>query len=79
MTDARLAGLLGKRMSIYGSSGGPDRNTIDHQAAELMICASWEGVLPREPPIFVGASTVRMARYIYSIADPDQAELTFSL
>jgi hypothetical protein len=63
-------------MSIYGSSGGPDRLTIERQAAGLVIWASWEGASTGEPPIFESASTVRMARQVYSIPDPDQPQLS---
>jgi hypothetical protein len=76
LTDTQLADLLGKRMSIYGSSDGPDRLTLSIRRAGLTIWASWEGVSAGEPPIFEGASTVRMARHVYSIPDPDQLQLT---
>lgn len=74
-TDARLEELLKNALGIFGGSGGPGRLSICHQGCGLKIWAGRTTVNHvREKPIFQGKATVKMAREVYSIADPSDAQ-----
>lgn len=78
MTDEELWAALELEIGIYGGCGGPGKMSLEFQGAGLKIWASWSDVAPRMngDPIFQGAATVRMAREIYGIGDPDDDQMS---
>ena len=51
--------------------------SLAFQAAGLKIWADWNTVVPDRDrkPIFQGAATIRMAREVYGIIDPTDAQM----
>ena len=76
MTDAALTSALEQVLGIFGSSCGPGRMDVAHQAADLKIWGGWHFVNHHiEKPLFQGAKTLAMARHIYGIADPNDEQM----
>ncbi|GHA20390.1 hypothetical protein GCM10007989_14300 [Devosia pacifica] len=76
MTDAELAEALSFELGIFGGSGGPDRLSLTYQGAGLKIWISWKTHNHvTMMPTFVGRTTVAMARLVYGIEDPADAQL----
>lgn len=77
LTDEDLMEALKYELGIAGgSSGYRDCPCIHYQGAGLKIWACWEGFMPQQTePIFKGNATIRMARDVYSIKHPDDAQL----
>lgn len=76
MTDAELAEALAFELGIFGGSCGPDVLWLTFQGAGLKIWMSWDiqnHVATR--PTFEGRSTIAMARLVYGIEDPSNAQL----
>lgn len=72
MTDDELTAALKDYLGIFGGSGARDTLGIAYRGAGLKIWASWDIInTVQDMPIFAGAETVKMARRIYGIADPD--------
>lgn len=77
MTDIQLETALKNYLGIFGGSCGPGSLDITYQGAGLKIWASREihnHVTAR--PIFQDAATVKMARYVYNIAEPGDNQLS---
>ena len=51
--------------------------TTAHQGAGLKNGASWNGWIDtgKEKPIFAGAATIRMAREVYGIENPEDGQM----
>lgn len=77
LSDVELIDALKYELGIAGgSSGYRDCPCIHYQGAGLKIWASWESFTPQRcEPIFKGNATIRMARDVYSIKHPDDAQL----
>lgn len=77
LTDQDLMEALKYELGIAGgSSGHRDCPCIHYQGAGLKIWASWESFTPQRcEPIFKGNATMRMARDVYSIKHPNDAQL----
>lgn len=76
MSDAELTSALKDCLGIFGGSGGPDCIDVSFQGSSLKIWASHEihnHVTAK--PIVEGTATVKMARAVYSIADPTDAQM----
>ncbi len=74
VTDERLAELLAKALG-FGGSGGPGRLNLTFQGAGLKIWASWGSHSHvTDKPVFQGKATVKMAREVYGIADPNDGQ-----
>jgi len=76
MSDAELAAALKQSLGIFGGSCGPGELAISFQGAGLKIWASHEihnHVTTK--PVFQGIATVHMAREIYRIPDPTDAQM----
>lgn len=77
LTDEQLAEALRFEIGIFGGASGPDRMATAHQGAGLKIWASWNGWIDtgKEKPIFAGDATVRMAREVFGINDPEDGQM----
>jgi|TARA_R110002073_G_scaffold184800_10_gene343343 hypothetical protein len=77
LTDEELKAALEFELGIYGGSGGPGEMSLAFQATGLKIWADWNTVVPDRDrkPIFQGAATIRMAREVYGIIDPTDAQM----
>lgn len=76
VTDERLKALLENALGIFGGSCGPGRLHVTHQGAGLKIWASRTVHNHCQmKPVFAGQETVRMAREVYRIPDPFEAQL----
>lgn len=76
MTDAELAEALAFELGIFGGSCGPGALWLAFQGAGLKIWMSWDiqnHVTTR--PTFAGSGTIAMARLVYGIKDPSNAQL----
>lgn len=72
MSDPELEAALKQVLGI----GGPDRLSITYRGAGLKIWGSWHVQNHvTEPALFEGATTIRMARVIYRIADPTDEQM----
>jgi len=77
MTNEALSLALKQVLGIFGGSCGPGRLDVMHQASGLRIWAGWHIVNHcTEPPLFQGRQTLAMARYVYGISDPDDAQMS---
>ena len=77
MSDSELNAALEKVLGIFGGSSGPKRLDVAHQAAGLKIWGGWHIANHHtETPLFQGSQTLAMARYIYRISDPDDAQIS---
>jgi len=79
MSDHELQIALKAYLGIAGGSGARDTLCVAYQGAGLKIWAGWRSpnaVL--DEPIFTGDSTIKMARKVYDIADPDNDQLALS-
>jgi hypothetical protein len=78
MTDKELTTALEQVLGIFGGSCGPGRMDVAHQAAGLKIWGGWHIVNHHtEKPLFQGARTLAMARHVYGVSDPDDAQMSF--
>ena len=77
LTDEQLIEALRFEIGIFGGASGPERMTTAHQGAGLKIWASWNGWIntSTEKPIFAGAATIRMAREVYGIENPQDGQM----
>lgn len=77
MTDEELAEALKTEIGIYGGSCGPNKMAVCFQGSGLKIWASWRGYPNTfdDKPIFSGAVTVRMAREVYGIENPEDGQM----
>ncbi len=76
MSDADLETALKSVLGIFGGSGGPDQPSITYSGTGLRIWGSWNQVNSvRDKPLFADRQTVLMARRVYAIADPDDAQM----
>ena len=77
LTDEELKAALEFELGIYGGSGGPGEMSLAFRGAGLKIWADWNTVVPDRDrkPIFQGAATIRMAREVYGIIDPTDAQM----
>lgn len=76
MSDADLETALKSVLGILGGSGGPDQPSTAFSGNGLRIWGSWKTVNSvRDKPLFAGSQTIAMARQIYAIADPDDAQM----
>ena len=77
MTDDELAAALGETLGIFGGSGGPGRPSVAFTGAGLRIWGGWHVVNHgTEKPLFAGKATIAMAREVYAIPDPANAQLS---
>jgi hypothetical protein len=72
LTDEELREELQREMGFFGSSG--ERVGITCQAAGLKIWADHCAGSRSRPPILEGQATLRLAREVYGIADPDDKQ-----
>ena len=76
MTDKELEDALVSSLGIFGGSSSPDRVSVCYKGSGLKI---WGGrhcinhVL--ESPLFEGNITLKMARDVYEIANPDEDQM----
>lgn len=76
MSDADLEAALRSVLGIFGGSGGPDQPSIAYSGTGLRIWGSWHQVNSvLDKPLFAGKQTIAMARQVYAIADPDDAQM----
>ncbi|MGJ8530041.1 hypothetical protein [Maritalea sp.] len=76
MTEDEFIAALGQILGIFGGSCGPDRLDVLHQAAGLKIWGGWHIVNHvTEKPVNQGIATLAMARLIYGISNPDDAQM----
>lgn len=77
LTDEQLIEALRFEIGIFGGGSGPDRMATAHQGACLKIWASWTGWIDTstEKPIFAGTATIRMAREVYGIENPEDGQM----
>ncbi len=76
MSDVELTTALEQVLGIFGGSCGPGRMDVAHQASGLKIWGGWHIVNHHdEAPLFQGRATLAMARYIYGISDPGDAQI----
>ncbi|MEL7197919.1 MAG: hypothetical protein AAGL10_06355 [Pseudomonadota bacterium] len=76
MSDEALEAALHQSLDIFGGSGGPGELHVTFQGSGLKIWASREvhnHVTTK--PFCQGASTVKMAREVYTIVDPTSAQM----
>lgn len=80
MSDEELKAALEYEIGIFDGSGGPGDMSLTYQAAGLKIWADWNVVAPHvdRKPIFQGTATIRMAREVYGIKDPTNAQMALS-
>ena len=77
MGDDDLIDAMQHVLGTFGGSCGPKRLCVIHQASGLKIWGGWHIVNHvREVPLFKGRQTLEMARYLYSIANPDDQQYT---
>lgn len=75
MSDEELASALENILGIMGGSGGPDRLSVMFAGAGLRIWGGWHSINQvTERPLFAGSRTIAMAREVYGISDPDDAQ-----
>ena len=76
MSDVDLETALKSVLGIFGGSGGPDQPSIAYSGSGLRIWGSWNQVNSvLDKPLFAGKQTIAMARQVYAIADPDDAQM----
>ena len=78
LSDTELAKAIRYELGIAGGSGGAGRLSIHYEGAGLKIWASWQGFnYCTERPIYQGDATIKAARELFGIIDPnsDQLEL----
>lgn len=76
MSDCELQSALKDYLGIAGGSGARDTLCVAYQGAGLKIWAGWS--FPNsalDEPVFASDSTIKMARQVYNIADPDNDQL----
>ena len=77
MSDGELWRALQESLGIFGGSGGPDRPSVTYQGAGLKIWGAWSVVNHvTTKPLFSHGATVAMARVVYGIGDPEQAQMS---
>lgn len=78
LSDAELAEALAHEFGIEGGGSGPDSISYAYRAAGFKIWASWEHICPQfdTRPLLEGKASIRMAREVYGIADPDDDQLS---
>jgi len=78
LTDAQLEEALRYELGIYGGcSGHNNRPAVEYQGSGLKIWASWGHFNSCiDQPIFEGRSTLKMAREVYQISNPDDTQLS---
>ena len=76
MSNAELKAALEQVLGIFGGSGGPGRLSVCFKGSGLRI---WGGHRAfnhiEEKPLFIGATTIAMAREIYGIIDPELEQM----
>lgn len=72
MTDDQLECALAECFGILGGCSGPGEFHTSYQGSGLRI---WCGFNIKERPLFAGAMTIAMARTVYCIRDPSDAQL----
>ncbi len=80
LTDDALKEALRYELGIFGGSSKTEcRPSITYQGAGLKIWAGWHTVNHcQEQPIFEGIATMKMAREVFGISDPnDDQQLLF--
>jgi hypothetical protein len=77
MTETDLETALKSSLGIFGGSGGPNRLSVSYAGSGLKIWGGWHFVNHVfEPPLFSGKQTLKMAREVYKIRDPDDQQLS---
>jgi hypothetical protein len=75
MTEEQLAKALEQELGIVGGEWGPASMCLSYAGAGLRIWASWGWVNPHtDKPLFRGRETIKAAREVYGIADPEAAQ-----
>jgi hypothetical protein len=76
MTDDQLAAALERHIGILGGASARKYcPSIAYRGAGLCIWASWGSADFKGTPIYSGVATLRLARQLYGIADPDERQL----
>jgi hypothetical protein len=77
MTDEELRRALEDAMGIEGGSCRQDRPYVHYRRAGLKIWGDWEWASPfRDQPLWQEEATLRMAREVYGIADPNVQQMS---
>ncbi len=77
LTDEQLTKALKYELGIAGGSGCRDTVSVSYQGAGLKIWASWNiSFNTTNKPIFEGKETIQMARIVFGIADPNNAQMS---
>ncbi len=76
LTDEELKEALAYELGTAGGSGAKGALHVNYQGAGLKIWIAWEIVNPYSmPPTLQGSGTMRMAREVFAIADPNNDQL----
>ncbi len=76
LTDEQLEEALAYELGTAGGSGGRDILSVEYCRSGLKIWAGWEGTNSyRDRPVLEGKRTMMLAREVYGIADPTDAQL----
>lgn len=78
LSDEALVCALKHEIGIAGgSSGTGGRPNISYEGSGLKIWVSWKFPNPyRDDPVFEGAHTMKMAREIFGVRNPDENQLS---
>lgn len=76
LTDEQLADALKFELGLLGGECGGSVGWLEYQGDGLKIWASETYISRhRDPPTLQGAATLRMARDVYGIRDPEDRQL----
>jgi hypothetical protein len=76
LTDEQLAEVLKRETGIFGGQCGPNALGIAYQGSGLKIWIDRGIGSMRRKPVLQGAATVKMARVVYGIRDPDDKQMS---
>ena len=77
LNDQGLHDALRRELGIAGGGGCRDSVKIEYQGAGLKIWASWQGVTTCiDSPIFEGKHTMKMARQVFGIDNPNEQQMS---
>jgi len=76
LDDEALKAALKYELGTFGGSGSRDSLNIAYQGDGLKIWAGSYSLNPcTDAPIFEGTQTIKMARYMFNIADPSDLQI----
>ena len=76
LNDADMAKAVRYELGICGGSGCSNSIHIHYEGAGLKVWAAWEIFIPQsEEPIFQGDATIKAARCLFGVKNPDDVQL----